>query len=538
MADASLKAVLEIGATIDRGSLSAAFDKIKKEQGKLGDVIEDNKLEQKALNAQMKGLSKASPELQRLRAQYDEVGNAIKRDEVALVELIREQRRLAKTPITPEGGPSRLAGLGAGVRKLGGGMASLTKGAAVAGTAIAGAAIGGIAAMDHMAEGMAQTARNARSLGISAESLQELRHAARKSGLEVQDLDNAMVSLNVNISEGMAEGTGPAVEAFETLGLKIGDIYKMKPEKRFEAITKAMEEIQPSDRLQLLALLTDEETSKGLATMMEGGVEGLRAMRQEARDMGLIISTENLEAAEQFNQDLGTLKTAAFAALAPIAAELMPKVVEGLREGVQWIRDNHDAIATFGARVGEVATVVAGWTIKGFEMVGALSEMQGGFANVLETATLLFGALKVGLLSNPFTAALFGIGMAVKAVYDNWDDLVIIWRDFVQPGIDSLIADFKVFGDMLSNLIPSMDTFKGAWDTVVSALPFTEAAGTAAPTPRANAGGGSSVVTNNFHIAADLSEESVRRSHMQAAEDAARAQAQSAGYSMPSPGAV
>jgi len=543
MADNTMKAVLEIGATIDRASLGAAFGKIRKEQEKLTDAIEDNKLEQKALNAQMKGLKKTSPELAKLRAQYDSVGDAIKRDEVAMLGLIREQRKLAKLPITPEiaKGPSAFERLSGGIRKVGAGVGSLARGAAITGTAIAGLGAAGFAAMTHVAEGMDETAKRARSLDVSTDALQELRYAAERSGFAAQDMDKAMASLQVKLSEGMATGgeSGTAVEVMEILGLKLEDIYKLKPEKRLEAIADAMQDIKPSDRLALLAGLTDEESSKGLATLMEGGAQGLRDMRAEAAALGVVISKENLEAAEQFNDDLLNLKTAAFAALAPIAVDLMPSVINGLRGGLDWIQQNREAIGQFGLRLAEVIGVVGSWVGTGLQMVNVLSELQGGFDKVAETAALFFVAMKVGLLSNPFTAALFGLAMGVKAVYDNWDDLVIIWRDFVQPGIDGLVEDFKVFGDMIADLVPSLDTFKSAWDTVASVLPFTESGGTAPPTPRVSGGGvGPSQVTNNFNIAADLSEESVRRSHQQAAEQAARAAEQSAGYSMPSPGAI
>jgi hypothetical protein len=72
---------------------------------------------------------------------------------------------------------------------------------------------------DSTTEAMAEVGRMAGMLGISAQSLEELRYAAEKSGVAIDTLDNSMKELQIRAVDAKSS-SGEAAEAFKTLGLK------------------------------------------------------------------------------------------------------------------------------------------------------------------------------------------------------------------------------------------------------------------------------------------------------------------------------
>jgi hypothetical protein len=91
-----------------------------------------------------------------------------------------------------------------------------------------GAAIGGMgvaitggftAAVGQFASSGAALQRLATQTGTTVSELSALKFAAEQTGAEVDDISGALEELNIRMGEVTRDGTGPAAEAFKTLGL-------------------------------------------------------------------------------------------------------------------------------------------------------------------------------------------------------------------------------------------------------------------------------------------------------------------------------
>jgi hypothetical protein len=515
MASASkLKAVLSIGASLDKASVGAAYGKLRKEQDKLTRSIADTKLEQQALKVEMRGLKKGAPQLAKLQSRYDALGASVKRDELAVIGLRREQAKLANTPI----GSSRWGKLRKGLGRAAGGFKAVGGAALQVGGVVAGSAGLAVAGVMKLADAMDQTVKTARALGVGAEQLQELRYAAEDSGMSAKQFDTAFQRMRRRVGEGSAQ----AVKATTELGLNLKWLQKQTPEDQLRAIGEATQGIaDQGKRLSVLQKLFDSEGAKGMAVMLNDGAKGLADMRKTARDSGSIIPEEDLLAAEQFTHELQRLKAQAFGSLAPIAADLMPKLVEKLRLGVKWLQDNRTQIAAFGEKAGQALSAVLGFIPRLVGFGQTVTDLIGGWENLGIAIGGAWLAFKIG--SGPIGWALIGIGLGVKSLIDNWDELgrsfKFVWEEWIAPSLQGVRDKLQGVLDVL-NKIPGVDLKLGNFVD----LPATEAGGGRASAAAARAGGAPVVQQAiKVDVSADLDEASVRRAHETAARRAAEA---------------
>lgn len=128
-------------------------------------------------------------------------------------------------------------------------------------------------------------------LGASTEALSELRFAAEIAGISFQNLTLAMQRSARRISEA-AVGTGEAKEALKELGLSATELNKLRPEQQLERLADAFANTEgDANKLRLAMRLFDTEGVATLQLIGEGS-ENVRKLREEARSLGLTISTE------------------------------------------------------------------------------------------------------------------------------------------------------------------------------------------------------------------------------------------------------
>lgn len=198
---------------------------------------------------------------------------------------------------------------------LGNKLASGVKTAAgwAAGIGAAAAAVGGamVAAAKDTAKATDTIDKASQRMKIGAEAYQELAYAANLSGVEMSTLEKAAKKL---------EGTDLNFD---------------------EAITQIMSISDESERAAAAAEMFGESVAYQMTPLLNAGEEGLAAMRQEANDLGLVMSQDSVTAGASMN-DMFTKLDATFNQVKnSIMVELMPYVMEIL----QWCIDNLPKIA-------------------------------------------------------------------------------------------------------------------------------------------------------------------------------------------------
>ncbi len=208
------------------------------------------------------------------------------------------------------------------------------------------AAVGGFVALATQAIKTADAiAKTADKIGITTDELQELRVAADLSGVSANTLDMAMQRLSRRLGEA-AMGKGELVGT-----LKQYNISAYDAEGRTRRVTDVMGDLAntiknaESDQEALrIAVKAFDSEGAALVNMLRGGKDGFEAMRQQARDLGLVIDEKLLRSAEEANdkitllaKSIGTNFTSALLHAAPMIGDLAKRLTDALPTLIQWV---------------------------------------------------------------------------------------------------------------------------------------------------------------------------------------------------------
>jgi hypothetical protein len=232
----------------------------------------------------------------------------------------------------------RVEAFGKGVMAVGGTLTGL-------GSAILAPLLG--AAKSFADAGSTLNDASART-GVSVEALSALSFAADQTGTNLDAVELAIGKMQKALVAGSEENL-QAAGTFAALGLSVKSLMKLSPDQQFEAMAKAIASIQ-------------DPTAKAGAAMQVFGKSGtkiipliddLDALSRQARELGLVMSTQDAAAADALGDAMDTvgasLKRAANvvgAALAPILTEVADTIARVIKTTVDWVAANQALIVT------------------------------------------------------------------------------------------------------------------------------------------------------------------------------------------------
>lgn len=150
----------------------------------------------------------------------------------------------------------------------------------------------------------------AQQLGVTTDALQEYRYAATQAGLSQDEMDQALAQLTRRAGEA-ASGTKAQAEAFEKLGISVrtannemiptGDLIPM--------IADGLQKIEsPAQRAAILMDLFGKSGQK-LEPLLAGGSAAINNLRNAAYELGIVLSSQQIQNADDTADKLAAVKT-------------------------------------------------------------------------------------------------------------------------------------------------------------------------------------------------------------------------------------
>ncbi len=278
--------------------------------------------------------------------------------------------------------------------------------------------------------------------GVSVEALSELQFVFGQAGVEAADLETAIKKMQKAVVEA-ANGSKGANELIARLGLSVADLAAMTPEEMLSAFADGLATVSnPSERAALAMELFGKSGTKLLPVLAQGA-EGLARMREFARDLGLTVSTDAAQAADELDDAIGeltaTVRILVFqvgAALAPIFLDVV-NVLRGVASAtIEWVRNNRDAVITalaVGAALVGIGAVLAGIG-GGLIVLGAVISGTATLLGFLSAAWAVVSATATAA----WTAMTGPVGLAVAGVLAIGTALLYV------TGILGQVADYFV----------------------------------------------------------------------------------------------
>jgi len=156
-------------------------------------------------------------------------------------------------------------------------------------------------------------------LGVSAEFLQEMQFAAKQSGASIEDVAGAVEKLSVARMKALS-GDQKTIENFQKMGVSMDSIRRLGSEDLFKALGEPFAAgIDP----QKLIAPFKELAGRGAGALIPAMVQGLTESAQQARDLGIVIDTEVIDALDDVADRMDTLKAVLMSTGAALIAYLI-----------------------------------------------------------------------------------------------------------------------------------------------------------------------------------------------------------------------
>ena len=302
----------------------------------------------------------------------------------------------------------------------------VSTGASLATAAIGAATAATVAGTAAFINGVSSTAEYADSIdklsqkmGFGVESFQEWQYVAQISGTSMESLKAGMKTLATAVETGS--------EAFDKLGLSQEELSSMSQEEVFEATITALQGVEDqSERTYLASQLLGKGATE-LGPMLNLTAEEMDALKQEAHDLGGILSEDQVKAGADFQDSLLGMQTALNGLKNNMLSEFLPSfstVMDGLAlifsgdegglalidEGVDDFIENLNEVAPKALKVGaniltslitSISSNLPSLLSEGGEVLSML--IQGitlALPSLLESAIMIIGMIGQALLDN------------------------------------------------------------------------------------------------------------------------------------------
>lgn len=340
-----------------------------------------------------------------------------------------------------------------------------------------------VAASVGFANAGTDLARMSTRTGVAVETLSELSFALGQSGASLSDFESALASLNGGVRDAVA-GNVDLGFAFTRLGLNLRGLMQMDASARFFAVADALSRVPGPANRAALAMQVFGGAGRELLPFLAQGADGMRALQDQARSLGVVMSNDDAQGALRLNMAFSRLLSSFRAASNVVGAALAPtllrvaETLSGVMTAViEFTNANRGMVVAFAAiAVGVVAFGALGLAIGvAMQAVGAFIAL--GTVWMSTTAILLrnIGSLAyyfrtdlaaaLNLSTAGFRAWLSDLGTTFEAV------VALISAGNIEGALAVVTAQLAVTWQQGMNQLVSIGyNLRTGWDDIASGM--------------------------------------------------------------------
>lgn len=441
---------IEIGGNTTKlqQSLSALDGRLKATQNKLKDIDKLLKLDprstelltqkQKALETSIQGTKDRLKQLKDAQSgvakgtdEWDALQREIIATEQDLKSLERQYQDFGSVAA------QQVAAVGRSMQEVGGKISEA--GQKLAPVSAAGTAVlGTLAKLGYDAVTTADDLNTlAKQTGFSTDEIQQFKYAADLVDVSFEDISGALRKLKGNMDG--------HEDAWKALGVATTDANGNLRDANtvFYETLSALSRVANETERDLLAMEIFGRGADQLAGIIDDGGASLREYGQEAKDLGLVLDQDTINALNETNDSIDRLKAqgeANFAKLGATVAQTfgpyIEKAVDLAGQLAEKIGNLTPEETEFIAKAAGIAAALAPVLTIGGKLISGVGQFLTYAPKVVNVIKTIAGAF------SPWTLVIGLIVAGAIAIYKNWDKITAWWSDTVVP-------KFKAAGDEL-----------------------------------------------------------------------------------------
>lgn len=375
-----------------------------------------------------------------------------------------------------------------GLKKAGDKVSAMGKRITVAGAGVAGAGAAVLtpllAATNSFASAGDKLHKMSLRTGASVESLSAMAFAAEQSGTSIDAVGDAMFRTSRRIANAAQTGMGPAARALKLLGIDMQELNSLSADEQFLRLADVLGNVEDKAFANQMGFEILGDSFKQLKPLMDEGGDGIRALMNEAGELGRTMSTEDANAAAAFGDAMNRVSSVAAglknqigAALAPVLADAATHFAEIAKSAVDFARENRGLVQGIAAAAAAVVGLGTALSVAGVAIIGigmAITSLGTIVGLVLSPAGILIGGMAAAAAA---AAHYFGfIGKATDWLAGAFETLSRVFSQNFGTILDELKAGniegaMEVAAEAIE--LVWLDLGEGMldwWDEVVSGL--------------------------------------------------------------------
>lgn len=325
--------------------------------------------------------------------------------------------------------------------------------------------IAAVAAFGYMIKSAIDAAESlekmSQRVGLSVEFLSTLRHATELSGTEITVMEKALQRMSRTLFDAN-RGLLTAKIPFDELGVAVADSMGQlrSGEVVLLDVADKFARMEDGTRKTALALQIFGRAGADLIPLLNSGADGIGRMQQEARSLGLEISTNTAKNAAEFKDNMLALERSVSGVANVMIEPLLPTLVK-ISEGMKTASGDVEGLKGHFESLNGVLKVVAS--------VGAISALH--IANVF---TGIAGIIKTNI--KVFTLQFGDAIDEIGGTLDQFGSNYATFGDFISSIWSDAAKDFKVFTDSqlfwnqyvgdIDNATNSLGPFRGELEAI------------------------------------------------------------------------
>lgn len=180
--------------------------------------------------------------------------------------------------------------------------------------------------VNKMIDSADELGKASQKFGVPVEQLSALKFAADLADVSFESLGKGLAKLSKAILDGAVNPGGEAAKAFKSLGISVRDANgQIKPtDEIFGAIAEKFSQMEDGAGKTATAIKLFGRSGADLIPLLNEGQKGIKALTDEAKKLGIVISQETAAKAQEFNDTLKRIHTISDALYLKIAESLLP----------------------------------------------------------------------------------------------------------------------------------------------------------------------------------------------------------------------
>lgn len=421
---------------------------LAQKQKLLNDRVQETKTKLEALKQAQASIDLSTEEGQR---QYD----ALTRE---IISCEHELKNAEQTANGFNSTMSKVSTAAGNMSKTFGSLAEKTRGLSLA----AGGALAGLAGLAVKAGKDADELDTmAKQTGIATDELQKMQYAADLIDVDTDTIIGGLRKLKKNLDG--------HEESWKRVGVNVRNAngeYKDITTIFYDTI-EGLSKIENETERDTVAMDLFGKSADELAGVIDDGGAALKALGEEAENLGVIIPQEDIDRANELNDQLDKLK----AEILPTVTQLGIQIIEAIQPYLPAIQEAITNICQALQNVSPQLVLIVGGVLAATAALSPMFSMLSGLTGVISTLTSGTGALggAIGGLSAPLLAAVAAVG-ALVAAFIHLMQTNEEFRNTVFGIWDSVQSRFTQFGDNIVQKLNSMGYNFENFTQVVSAV--------------------------------------------------------------------